>query len=135
MQLCFVRAALGDLSGKCCFMCCGQTAGWALAVQLEGLRFYLLLFRLKNIHNEYQKLFTVGTICTAQWSLYVPHSGHFMYRTVVTLCTAQWSLYVPPGSTFRNSTFCPHSMYLCVLCGSQNKQLLFPYTALTDWFL
>ena len=26
-------------------------------------------------------------------------------------------------------------MYLCVLCGSQNKQLLFPYTALTDWFL
>jgi hypothetical protein len=26
-------------------------------------------------------------------------------------------------------------VYLCVLCGSQNKQQLFPYTALTDWFL
>ena len=38
----------------------------------------------------------VVTICTAQWSLYVPHSGHYMYRTVVTICTAQWSLYVPP---------------------------------------
>ena len=25
-------------------------------------------------------------------------------------------------------------MYLCVLCGSENKQILFPYTALTDWF-
>ena len=25
-------------------------------------------------------------------------------------------------------------MYLCVLYGSQNKQRLFPYTALTDWF-
>jgi len=25
-------------------------------------------------------------------------------------------------------------MYLCVLCGSQNKQQLFPYTTLTDWF-
>ena len=67
---------------------------------------------------------TVVTICTAQWSLYVPHSGHYMYcpvvticiahghnmyrpvvticiphghymyRTVVTICTAQWSLYV-----------------------------------------
>jgi hypothetical protein len=24
---------------------------------------------------------------------------------------------------------------LCVLCGSENKQRLFPYTALTDWFL
>jgi len=21
---------------------------------------------------------------------------HYMYRTVVTICTAQWSLYVPP---------------------------------------
>ena len=28
-----------------------------------------------------------------------------------------------------------HTLYLCVLCGSQNKQRLFPYTALTDWFL
>jgi hypothetical protein len=25
-------------------------------------------------------------------------------------------------------------VYLCVLCGSQNKQRLFPYAALTDWF-
>ena len=29
----------------------------------------------------------------------------------------------------------PTQLYLCVLCGSQNKQPLFPYTALTDWFL
>jgi hypothetical protein len=28
-----------------------------------------------------------------------------------------------------------HAVYLCVLCGSKNKQRLFPYTALTDWFL
>ena len=28
-----------------------------------------------------------------------------------------------------------HTVYLCVLYGSQNKQRLFPYTALTDWFL
>jgi len=27
-----------------------------------------------------------------------------------------------------------HTVYLCVLCGSQNKQRLFPYTALTGWF-
>jgi len=33
---------------------------------------------------------TVVTICTAQWSLYVPHSGHYMYRTVFTICTAHW---------------------------------------------
>ena len=28
-----------------------------------------------------------------------------------------------------------HTVYLCVLCGSVNKQRLFPYTALTDWFV
>jgi hypothetical protein len=26
------------------------------------------------------------------------------------------------------------TVYLCVLCGSENKQRLFPYTTLTDWF-
>ena len=53
---------------------------------------------------------TVVTVCAAQWSLYVPHSGHnvphnghYMYRTVVTICTAQWSLYVPHSG---------HYMYL-----------------------
>jgi len=43
----------------------------------------------------------VVTICTAQWSLYVPDSGHYMYRTVVTIFTT--------SLTFNNSTFCPHS--------------------------
>ena len=28
-----------------------------------------------------------------------------------------------------------HTVYLCVLCGSENKQRLFHCTALTDWFL
>jgi len=27
-----------------------------------------------------------------------------------------------------------HTVYLCVLSGSDNKQRLFPYTPLTDWF-
>jgi hypothetical protein len=27
------------------------------------------------------------------------------------------------------------TLHLCVLYGSQNKQQLLPYTALTDWFL
>jgi hypothetical protein len=28
----------------------------------------------------------------------------------------------------------PTQLYLCVLCGSEDKQRLFRYTALTDWF-
>jgi len=27
------------------------------------------------------------------------------------------------------------TQFICVLCGSENKQLLFHYTALTDWLL
>ena len=45
-------------------------------------------------------------------------SGHYMYH--------QFNIqqfYVLP------------TLYLCVLCGSENKERLFPYTALTDWFV
>jgi len=47
--------------------------------------------------------------------------------------TAQWLLYVPPvkHSKILSST---HTVHLCVLCGSESKQRLFPYTALSDWF-
>ena len=46
----------------------------------------------------------VVTVCTAQWSLYVPHSGHYMYRTLVTICTAHWSQYVQHGGHYMYRT-------------------------------
>ena len=52
-------------------------------------------------HYMYRK---VVAICTAQWSLYVPHNGHYMYRKVVIICTAQWSLYVPQSGHYMYST-------------------------------
>ena len=55
-------------------------------------------------HSGHYMYRTVVTICTAQWSLYVPHSGHYMYRTVVTICTAQWSLYVPHSGHYMYRT-------------------------------
>jgi hypothetical protein len=42
--------------------------------------------------------------------------------------------YVPPGYSFNNYPFRPSSVF-SVLYGSQNKHRLYPYTALTDWFL
>ena len=47
---------------------------------------------------------TVVNICTAQWSIYVPHSGQYMYRTVVAICTAQWSIYVPHSGQYMYRT-------------------------------
>ena len=136
-------------------------------------------------HSGHYTYRTMVTIRTAKWSLYVQHNGYYTYRKVVTIHTVQWLLNVPPGVTFNNATFCPrsvymclvwmseqtaiiflysinwlvfitetecvycavrtgslyiiprsaHTVYLCVLCGSENKQRLFPYTTLTDWFL
>jgi hypothetical protein len=31
----------------------------------------------------------------------------------LNLFKAQWLLYVPPSLTFTNSTFCPHSVFMC----------------------
>ena len=61
---------------------------------------------------------TVSCVCVcvynwpskAQWSLYIPPSGHYMYRTVVTTCTAQWSLCTAHWSVYvRPSGHLPHS--------------------------
>ena len=44
---------------------------------------------------------------------------------------AQRLLCVYPG--FNKNLRSAHTVYLCVLCGSQYKQLFFPYTVLTEW--
>ena len=56
---------------------------------------------------------------TAQWSLYVPPSGHYLYR--------QFNI--------QQFYVLLTQLYLCLLCGSENKQQLFPYTTFIDWFL
>jgi hypothetical protein len=105
----------------------------------------LRLNSMESIHQHYS-LFQPSA---AQWSLCVPHSGHYVDRTVVTMCTAQWSLHVPHSGHYvyrtvvttrtASLTFAilrsAHTVYLCVLCGSVNKQRLFLYTALIDWFI
>ena len=79
------------------------------------------------------------TICTAHWSLCIPHSGHYMYRTVVTICTAHWSLYIPHSGhyiyrtvvaicttilTLTNSTFCPHTVFMCFMWISEQTAVI-----------
>ena len=59
------------------------------------------------------------TICTAQWSLYVPHSGHYMYRTVVTICTT--------SLTLTNSTFRPHTVFMCFVWISEQPAIISLY--------
>jgi hypothetical protein len=37
---------------------------------------------------------------------------------------AQWLLYVPPGLTFTNSTFCPHSVFMCFVWISEQTAII-----------
>ena len=81
-------------------------------------------------------------ICTAQWSLYVPHSCYYMYRTVLTIRNAQWSLCIPhsvhymyrtlvtigtTSLTFSNSTFCPHTVFICFVWISEQTAIISLY--------
>jgi len=77
----------------------------------------IMLFVVIITHNTVwsQRMFVLKQVCA--------HSNHW-----------RWLLCAPPGLTpkiLRSA----HTVYLCALCGSENKQRLFPYTALTDWFL
>ena len=53
----------------------------------------------------------VVTICTA--------SGHYMYRTVVTISTT--------SLTFSNSTFSPHSVFMCFVWISEQTAIISLY--------
>ena len=65
---------------------------------------------------------------TAIISLYSINWLVFITETECVYCAVRTgSLYIILRSA--------HTVYLCVLCGSEKKQRLFPYTALTDWFL
>jgi hypothetical protein len=57
-------------------------------------------------------------------------SGHYMYRTVVTICTAQWSLYVPHSGHYMYHQFNIHKFYvlptLCVCVDLRTNSDSFP---------
>jgi hypothetical protein len=80
------------------------------------------------------------SLYSINWQVFYNRDGVFTGRYGLSLCVysrynpfkAQWLFYVPPV-TFTNPTFGSHSVFVR-LCGSQNKQRLFPYTALSDWF-
>jgi len=102
----------------------------------------------------------VCLLCGTDWiyiyiyiynSAFCPHSV-FMCFVWISEQTAIISLYNNNWLVFITETECvycavrtgyiyiyiillsTHTVYLGVLCGSQHKQRLFPYTALTDWF-
>jgi len=54
-----------------------------------------------------------------------PTSGHYRYRPVVTICTT--------SLTLTNSTFCPHSVFMCFVWIWQQTAIISLYS--TDWLV
>jgi len=75
--------------------------------------------------------------CRKPYVTIIMKKCHVHYVTRFT----EWSDGKPSGyyiyHQFNIQQFCvlPTQLYLCVFCGSQNKQRLFPNTALTDGFV
>ena len=62
---------------------------------------------------------------------------------IISLYSINWMVFITETEcvycAVRTGSLCiilrsVHTVYLCVLCGSQNKQRLLSYTALTEWF-
>jgi hypothetical protein len=49
---------------------------------------------------------------------------------IISLYSINWPVFITEAECLLRGTD-----WICVLCRSENKQRLFPYTALTDWFL
>ena len=126
------------------------TAKWSLYVPHSGHYMYRTVVTICTAqwslyvpHSGQYIYCTVVIIGTAKWSLYVPHSGHYMYRTVVNICTGQWSLFVPHSGhnmyrtvvticttslTSSNSTFCPHTVFMCFVWISEQTAIISLYS-------
>jgi hypothetical protein len=73
---------------------------------------------------------------TAIISLYSINGRVFITETECVYCAvrtgssfkAQWLLYVPPGLTFPNSTFCPHSVFMCFVWISEQTVIMSLYS-------
>ena len=74
-------------------------------IEFGGAGGYAMVYSVRVYYGKIMNPYSpVVTICTAQWSLYVPHSSHYMHRTVVTICTVQWPLYVPHSGHYTYRT-------------------------------
>jgi hypothetical protein len=109
------------------------TAQWSLYVQHSGHYMYRTVVTIRTaqpslyvMHRGHYIYRTVVILCTAQRSIYLPHSGHYIYRTAVTVCTAQRSL-CTASLTFNNSTFSPHSVFMCFVWISEQTAIISLY--------
>jgi hypothetical protein len=53
---------------------------------------------------------------------------------IISLYSVNWLVFITETECVYSAVRSAHTVYLCVLCVSENKQRFFHCTALTDWF-
>jgi hypothetical protein len=109
---------------------CVRADRYSWFVEIEGLFFcvYLIYFSWLQWHIKLSNMTYSGLIysglCTGRTGIRflvsnfnpLKPSGHYMYRTVVTICTT--------SLTLQNSTFCPHSVFMCFVWISEQTAII-----------
>jgi hypothetical protein len=72
---------------------------------------------------------------------FCPHSVFMCFvciweqTAIISLYSINWLVFITETVRVYCAVRSAHTVYLCVLSGSENKRRLFHCTALTDWFL
>jgi hypothetical protein len=85
-----------------------------------------LLFRQVLLCNKTKRMYQRDL--SERRALWVPS-----FASVGRVFRAQWLLYVPPYLTFNNSTFCPHSLFMCFVWISEQTAIILLYSI--NWFV
>jgi hypothetical protein len=121
-----------------CYLCC---SAYCLCVNVYCHR---VKTQLQLINITYIYIYICVCVCVCVWvCIYVFCVWISEQTAIISLYSINWLVFI----TETECVYCAvrtgylnavlrsaHTVYLCVLCGSENKQRLFPYTALTDWF-
>jgi hypothetical protein len=78
---------------------------------------------------------------TIKHSTYYPHSVFLCFvwiweqTAIISLCSINWLVFIIEMECVYCAVRSAHTMYLCVLCGSENNQRYTPRSSVTDWLL
>jgi hypothetical protein len=89
--------------------------------------YFTVQHELIGFYNRDVMCLLRGTLC--------PHSVFMCFLWIISLYNINWLVFITNMECVYCAVRSAHTMYLCVLCGSENKQRLFHCAALTDWFL
>jgi len=126
------------------FMCFVWILEQTAIISLYNINWLVCITETESVYCEVraESLYTI--LRSAPHSVFMCFVWILEQTAIISLYNIKWLVCM----TETESVYCEvraeslytilrsaHTVYLCVLCGSENKQRLFPYTTLTGWFV